>query len=227
MSGTLRSLIVASLVIVLASCGKNEQQTKSEKPTTSAETKSESISGDNTSITYQISGAINGTMTIMRDGKELKQIIDSEIMGMKSHNEIFIKGNTVYSITEVAGKKMAMKTSLSEYNGQKLTGETIADPREFQKLLEGKKVTGTETILGHTCEIYDLGTNVFLSVADKKSILRIKSPELLATATEISALPANSASVFELPAGVEFRMVSPQTTPSKEKLDSALKELKK
>ena len=215
------------LTALLSSCGDDEQkvQTQKSQPVkTSSESKE---SGDNTSITYALSGAINGTMTIKRNGSELKQLIDSEMMGMKSRNEIYIKGDLAYSITEVAGKKMAMKTSLKEYNNRKLTGETIADPKEFQRLLEGKKVTGNEKILGYDCEIFDLGNNVFLSVADKKHILRIKSPEFLAVATDLQKMPQDSGSEFELPAGVEFKMVAPQDAPRKSELDSALKELKK
>ncbi len=211
----------------LASCGNEEQKLQTQKPQTGSSTTESKEIGDNTSITYALSGAINGSMTIKKNGTELKQLIDSEMMGMKSQNTIFIKGDLAYSITEVAGKKMAMKTSLKEYNNRKMTGETIADPKEFKRLLEGKKVSGNEKLLGYDCEIYDLGNNVFLSVADKKHILRIKSPEFLAVATNIQAMPQNSASEFELPTDVDFKMVSPRDTPRKSELDSALKELKK
>ncbi|MBK6507854.1 MAG: hypothetical protein IPG02_19905 [Ignavibacteria bacterium] len=224
---TIRALLFVTIFAYIASCGKEEQKTQTDTQTPKQETTSTKELGDNVSTTYNITGAINGTMTIKRNGKELKQIIDSEMMGMKSLNVIYIKGNTAYSITEVAGKKMSMKTSMNEYNNRKLTGETIADPKDFERLLEGKSVKGSENILGYNCDIYDLGNNVFLSVANKKHILRIKSPEFLAVATDIQALPENSASEFELPQGVDFKMVSPQEAPRRTKLDSALKELKK
>jgi len=223
---TLRVLLFVTIFSHLVSCGKEEQKTQTDAKTPKQETTSTKEIGNNVSTTYNISGAINGTMTIKRNGKELKQIIDSEMMGMKSLNVIYIKGNTAYSITEVAGKKMAMKTSMDEYNSRKLTGETIADPKDFERLLEGKSVKGSENILGYNCDIYDLGNNVFLSVANKKHILRIKSPEFLAVATDIQAMPENSVSEFELPPGVDFKMVSPQQAPRSTKLDSALKELK-
>jgi hypothetical protein len=224
---TLRTILFIALLTLLISCGKEEQKTQTEKTTPAKETTGSKDLGNNVSTTYKISGAINGTMTIKRNGTELKQLIDSEMMGMKSRNEIFIKGDMVYSITELGEKRMAMKTSMKEYNSRKPTGETIADPKEFERLLEGKKVTGSENILGYNCDIYDLGNNVSLSIANKKHILRIKSPEFLAVATEIQAMPENSASEFELPSGVDFKMVSPQEAPRKTKLDSALKDLKK
>ncbi len=218
------------LMIVLAfisSCGNEEQKMQTQKPQSGNATNESKEIGDNTSITYALSGAINGTMTIKRNGTELKQLIDSEMMGMKSRNEIYIKGDIAYSVTEVAGKKMAMKTSLKEYNNRKMTGETIADPKEFQRLLEGKKIAGNEKILGYDCEVYDLGNNVFLSVAGKKHILRIKSPDFLAVATNMQAMPQNSAAEFELPTDVVFKMVAPQEAPGKSKLDSVIKEMKK
>jgi hypothetical protein len=223
---TLRALLLVTIFAYLVSCGKDEQKTQTDAKTSKQETTSPKELGNNVSTTYNISGAINGTMTIKRNGSELKQLIDSEMMGMKSLNTIYVKGNMAYSITEVAGKKMAMKTSLNEFNSRKITGETIADPREFERLLEGKKVKGSENILGYNCDIYDLGNNVSLSVANKKHILRIKSPEFLAVATDIQAMPENSASEFELPSGIDFKLISPQEAPKNTKLDSALKELK-
>lgn len=223
------ALIAAGMVVfALQACGnKKEQQVQETAGTNKSSPKQDAANDESTSITYQLTGAINGSMNIKRDGKELKQVIDSEMMGMKSRNEIYVKGPTVYSITEINGKRMAMKTSLSEYNGRKLTGETIADSKEFQKLIEGKSVTGTETIVGKTCEIIDLGNNVSLSVADKKHILKIKSPEFLAVATEFQSLPGSSSSEFELPAGVDFKSVSPRAPNAKENLDSVVKDLKK
>lgn len=215
------------VVAFLSSCGNDKQEVQTQRPQTGSSTSESKEIGDNTSITYALSGAINGSMTIKRNGTELKQLIDSEMMGMKSQNTIFIKGDLAYSITEVAGKKMAMKTSLKEYNNRKMTGETIADPKEFKRLLEGKKISGNEKLLGYECEIYDLGNNVFLSVADKKHILKIKSPEFLAVATNIQAMPQNSASEFELPTDVVFKMVNPRDAPGEAKLDSLMKELKK
>ncbi len=53
--------------------------------------------------------------------------------------------------------------------------------------------------------------------------MKIKSPELLAVATEISPLPDNSDAIFELPAGMEFKLFNPKANQPKESLDSAVK----
>lgn len=234
-----RALPIAVVCVVLVcACGngsndksgKNEQKKdpqKTENTGTEQSTESNTISGDNSVISYKLTGALNGKMTIYRNGKELKQIIESEIMGMQNRNEIFVKENTVYSITELGGKKMATKTAIDNYNNSKPTGETIADTREFERLLNARKVTGNEQILGYDCEIYEVSDNTFLSVANKQLILKIKSPQLIAEATEVSLLPSGDGSIFELPAGVNFRTVKPNEAPSKEKLDSMMKELKK
>ncbi|MBX7044184.1 MAG: hypothetical protein K1X85_14915 [Ignavibacteria bacterium] len=218
--------ITGAFVLLFSSCDKKEETAQTQKQNSGVSENSQpktSASGDRSSITYQLTGVTNGTMTIYRNGNELKQVIESDMMGLKSKNEVYVKGGFVYLITEINGKKLPMKTSLDEYNSRKLTGETIANAAEFEKMLAGKKVTGNESILGRDCEIYEMGNNVFLSIADKKHIMKIKSPELLAVATEISPLPDNSDGIFELPAGMEFKLFNPKANQPKESLDSAVK----
>lgn len=225
----IKEVCAAAVLVFLISCGEKKEVNQTE--TATPKSKAEQVVtgkdlGDNTSITYSLSGALNGKMTINRNGKDLKQIVDSEVMGIQSKNITYIKENTVYSITEVAGKKLGIKTDLSKYNSMKQTGETIADPDEFRKFLEGKSVKGTEDILGYKCNIYDMGNNVSLSVADGKYLLRIKAPDFLAIATAIQPLDADNTSEFAVPADIEFKSVTPDND-LKDALESKKELLKK
>lgn len=177
-------------------------------------------------VDYDLVGKMNGNMRIYRKGNKLKQSINSEIMGMKNKNDIYIIDNFVFSVTEVANKKFGVRTNLQDFNMQKQTGETITDFRQFEKFLEEKKIIGSENILGHNGDIYDLGNGLSLTVYNKRYILRIKSPEFMATATKIESNPVFASNEFDLPANIEFKNVNPQSKKNGS-LDSILNQFKK
>ena len=221
------TLIIFALVF--ASCSKeskNESQsTKTETPKTENRAKEEVLSNDFT-VNYDLEGALKGKMEIMRSGEKLKQNINSEVLGIKSSNIIYIMDKNVYSIIEVNGKKLGTKTDLAGFNKSKQTAETINDFNEFEKYLDSKKISGTEFILGYKCDIYETSDKVSISVYNKRYILRIKTPEFMATATSINTSPAISGSEFILPPDVEFNKTDAGSIKG-EALDSLVNKLKK
>lgn len=175
-------------------------------------------------ISYSLQGKVNGEMKIIRQGNKFKQLIDSEIMGMKNKNEIYILNNVVYSLTEIGGKRFGNKTEITDYNRQKNTGETIVDFKQFQEFLSKKKIVGSENILGYDCDVYDLGNNMNLSVYKKGYILKIKTSEFLAAATDLNTSPTFGATEFQVPPDVDYKNIK---TPDKKQLDSLKKEFYK
>ncbi|MEO8447699.1 MAG: hypothetical protein ABI528_09405 [bacterium] len=215
-------ILFAASLIAFQSCSKDKPEiqntkTTTEQPPTNTKTTDSTVSNDtnnniagneNFIISYTMTGKMNGDMQILRSGNKFRQNISSEIMGMKNDNQIFILDNNVYSVTEIAGKTLGVKTSLNEFNKLKKTGETIIDFKEFEKFLNTKKITGSENIIGYNCDIYDFGGGVSLSVSNKKFVLKIKSPEFVATANNMNLNPTFASNEFELPKDVTFKNVN-------------------
>ncbi|MDZ4712758.1 MAG: hypothetical protein SGI89_10590 [bacterium] len=213
-------ILFAASLIAFHSCGKDKSEIQNNKTTTeqsppntsdstiSNSTNNNIAGNENFIISYTVAGKMNGVMQILRSGNKFRQNISSEIMGMKNDNQIFILDNNVYSVTEIGGKTLGVKTSLNDFNKLKKTGETIIDFKEFEKFLNTKKITGSENIIGYNCDIYDFGDGVSLSVNNKKFVLKIKSPEFIATANNINLNPSFASNEFELPKDVTFKSVN-------------------
>lgn len=230
-------LMLTLFVLTFYSCSKDETKTgieKNEKENV-AEEKKENTEGtssgdsdlsDDFIITFKLEGAMNGDMTMYRSGKKLKQIINTEIMGLPNKNHVYIIDNFVFTVTEIKGKKMGVKTNIQDYNKQKQSGETITDPKEFASYLADKKIVGSENILGRNCDIYDTGNGTQLSINNKMYVMRIKSPQFMATATEFKTNPDFSSNEFEIPSDVNFRSIN-SDGKGMEQIDSIMKEAKK
>ncbi|HQY51566.1 MAG TPA: hypothetical protein PK294_09665 [Ignavibacteria bacterium] len=233
-------LFLALSTLTLYSCGKDGDKSDSVSDKKSEETSEDSKDDDGKSsgdlemsddfvLTYQLQGALNGEMTMYRSGKKLKQEMNTDIMGMKSISQVYIIDNFVFTVTEVNGKKMGVKTNIKDYNKKKQTAETITDPKEFENYLADKKVTGSENILGKNCDIYDMGNGTEMSIHNKMYVMRIKSPEFMAVATKFDNSPSFSDDIFEIPEDVNFRSINTgeKNTPGMDQLDSIMKEVEK
>lgn len=226
------SVIPAFLILIgtipFQACNKqnkNETTNKTEIADTNNRNKEIQLS-DNFIISYDLVGKVNGKMQILRKGNLFKQIINSEVMGMQNKNNVYILGSSVYSVTEIAGKKFGIKTNLHDYNTQKQTGETIVDFKEFEKFLNSKKITGSENILGYDCEIYEISDGFYLTVKNKKYIMKIKTPEFTATATTMDTNPSFTLTEFEIPSDIDFKNAN-ASGYDKSAIDSLVNKMKK
>jgi len=223
-----KSVLFILAAFAIISCGKTEtpETKKNDKEVSGVEKHDDEKLTDDFIVEYNVVGALNGTMNIMRSGNKMKQIINSEMMGMKNLNTIYIVNGTVYTITDIGGKEFATKTGLADFNKQKETGETIVDFKEFEKFLDSKTIAGNENIIGYNCDIYDLGNNVSISVYKKRYILKIKSSQFMATASRIDAHPSFAAGEFDIPSNVQFGIATPKEL-NKKNLDSIVNKLSK
>lgn len=225
--------LILILILINLNCGNKEEQpvTKSdtkEKTETSSESKSsgESAQGNNFHITYKAEGIINGTMDIIKIGDKFKQEMEVDVKGIKSKSDVYVLGDAVYSVTDVAGMKHGFKADLSEYNKKKQIGENFSDFRDLENYLKGTTKKGSEEILGCNCEIYETGKGIFLSVCDNKYVLRIKGPEFTATAINLDKDPSVSSDRFEVPKDVDFSRKNPGAV-GKEKVKELMEKYKK
>lgn len=221
-------IIVPVLAVLLYSC---KTETKVDSPakteTPPVETKAETNStSNNFKISYNVEGKMNGTIMIYKKDNKLKQEINSELMGMKTSNKVYILEDYVYTISNIDDRNFGSKVSLKDFGSGNNAGNIISNFSEFEKYISGKKVKGTENILGYDCDIYDIGGGTELSVHNKKYILRIKNSLFIASATKLETDPAFADDEFILPPYVEYKNSSPSEI-SKDLLDSLTKKLKK
>jgi len=173
-------------------------------------------------VTYDLTGKMNGKITILRKDNKLKQEINSEFMGVQTSNQVYVLDDFVYSISDMNDKKFGTKTNLEDFSGGKNAGDIITNFREFEKFISTKKITGTENILGYKCDIYEIGNGTELSIYDKKYILKIKNPAFTAIATKLEADPVFPEDEFTVPSYTEFKNTNPSEI-SKDFLDSLTK----
>ena len=230
-------IISASIIISISlissllffSCGKEDKTEPTGNKTKAPETISspnDNAASNDFVIKYDLEGIMKGNMEIFRSGKKLKQNISSEIMGTQSNNIIYVLDGNVYSIIDIGGKKFGTKTDLESYNKLKQTGETITDFAEFEKFLSNKKISGTDIVLGKKCDIYNLSDGIDIFVFNKRYILKIKTPEFMATATSINTNPTFSGNEFVLPADIDFKKTDPKEYPDSS-MDSLVNKLRK
>ena len=216
--------------LIISSCGKEKISEQQKSISDSVKENDNKITIDTKSndfiIVYNLEGLLKGNMEIYRSGDKLKQKINSEIMGNKSTNVVYISDKTVYSVIDVSGKKFGTKTDLGNYNNLKQTGETITDFTEFEKFLDSKTISGTESVLGYKCDIYAVTDAIRLYVFNKKYILKIKTPEFIATATDLNTKPVFTTNEFEIPADINFNKTDTKGIDSKS-LDSIVNKFKK
>lgn len=230
-------ILLFAMTFFVISCNKDSKEPEGNLKTenTSEDNKSGSankesvkseLQGDNFEIDYSLVGVISGNMSILRSGNLLKQIVNTEVVGVQSSNTVYIIDGIVYSISQAAGKTIGQKTNLSEYKKGAQTGETIVDPKEFEKFLEGKSVIGTENILGYQCDIYKTGPEMSISVYDSKYVLRILIPQFQAVAVKLNLDATFASNEFTVPDNIDFNTDYSKKT-SKEEIEKMLKNLKK
>lgn len=201
-------LVLMISCLMITSCGKeNNDKTENDKNKSESQSTAEVQklkNADKFTVHYDVKGMMNGKMDIMRDGNKLKQVINTNVMGLNTINTIYILDNVAYSVTDAAGQKFATKSDIKEYNLKKNSGETIVDFKEFEDFLSKKTVTGKENVLGYECDVYDVGGGLSMSVYDKKYVLKINNPQFMATATGIDVQPNFAANEFTLPPDIDF-----------------------
>lgn len=124
-------------------------------------------------VEFEITGAENrtGTVTAVYSGKKCRSTSNFSIEGKKMGSTAYFDGgNTVYTVTDVAGMKMGMKFDKSKFSDSK----DNMDVNSFRDYLDKMDKIGEEEILGYKCEIYKFkDKDVTVSLYDKTVPLRM------------------------------------------------------
>lgn len=214
----LKILVLCVLVTLLfSSCGKKDETgstgSKEKEKTSSTETKKDDVKSSdvdyNTPFHIKYENKVKDRVVVMdiyRKGDKAKS--ETDMTGAKAGKiTSYILGKTVYTITEVAGKKFAMKTEMKNTGGE----ENVEDiMKNFKDVLKDMEKTGSENIIGYKCDIYKNkdGVEYYLY----KDMIPLKIVTKQGSSMEAKELELNvklDDSFFEIPKDVEFKETKP------------------
>jgi len=210
-------IFVLSFPIVLGSCGKKDTAGDTEKKTETAETKDKGTDkkdaeiGDNTPmhIQYKVTTAKKeseglSAIDIYRKGKMVK----SEVTTNKGKESVkamgYMSDKTVYSITDIGGKKIGFKIDLKDFgkDGNDKNYENMLI--DFKDKLKDYSKEGTEDILGYKCDIYKDKKGVKYWIYKDAAPLKVVSETSTMEATKFEPGIKLDDSFFTPPSDVDY-----------------------
>lgn len=208
-------VLIFSLSLSACKPAENTEDTSTNDQTSSSSSKEIKRYGlENGSITYELSGSQSGTKTItwkdwgMTERTENNSSISAAGINIPNTDVSIMMGEYMYNYTPGTNKGTKIKNSLFE---QIMESSKSGDLEEIgMDLLEGMggKKTGSDTIAGKNCDVYEianLGSSTCiwkaLNLKNESNIAGISITEL---ATTIST-DAPDESLFELPENIEFK----------------------
>lgn len=230
-TNTLSLLLVLVFALFLTQgCGKKDGSTTGDNK----DSKTDSKKDDNFSpdkpfmVEFQMSGATNGTVNAVYSGKKCRSQSSIEMAGMKtSATAYFNGGDTVYMVSELAGKKTGMKFSKSDMSKKK----DDVDITSFKDKLKEMDKIGSEEILGKKCDIYRAKDSSYsISVYNETVPLKFSTGhgKMMMVATKYETDVKVSDDMFNPPADVKFTDSSNMMKDMKDMKDSKnMDEMKK
>jgi hypothetical protein len=222
MKKTLLFSLVISFSLLISACNNQGSTTESNTDTDETNSTSSSSSENNDlkryavkagSVTYTLSGSQTGTKTITwKDwGMTEKTINNTSIsaggISIPNKDINYMIGDFMYNYTPGESSGTKIKNTILEQISQNTNKELEEIGLDLLKAMGAKK-TGTDSIAGETCDVYEiknLGTTTCvwkaINLKNESSIAGITISEI---ANSISTdTPADS--TFELPSNVTFK----------------------
>lgn len=201
-------LIVMLSALFFFSCGKKNENVKTEdKSTTEKSTSTDEISPSSSfMVTFDITGKVTGKTKNYYDNKKMRVDNEMSMGGQKMSSQVISDGEWVYIISEYGGKKMGMKMNVKYYTeDQQKKGEF--DISSFRDKLKTYQKTGTEEILGKQCDIYKVNDKTTISVYKDMIPLKVVATggDMTMVATSYEINPKVPDDFFTPPSGVEYK----------------------
>ena len=174
-------------------------------------------------VEYTLSGNTTGTKSIWWDDygdktyEEIKAVTEVKMFGMKNREEVHtvtvMVGNQFWSVNVIEGtgqKGVSETQNMAKSIAEDMTEEEAKQlEQQIMDALGGKKL-GTETFLGHSCEILSvMGAKIWIYkgvvLKSKAKIMGIESNEVATLFDEDVNVPSSR---FGPPAEVEYQDIS-------------------
>ncbi len=198
-------LLLCSFILV--SCGKKDDSTSktdSEKKEEKSDSKIENIT-ENTPVHYvmEATGEMKGTYEVWGKGKKAYVKMNYEVAGKNMKSEMWMTEDMMYTLTDVAGKKMGIKMDPKKWAEQNEKKKDF-NPMSFKEGCKDCEKIGEEEVIGKKCEIYKDKNGIKYSVYKERIPLKIVMEKITMQAKELDIDPKISDDMFNPPKDVEF-----------------------
>jgi hypothetical protein len=199
--------IILSLFVI--GCGKKESTSTDKKE----EQKTESKDGDLKdmitketpfSVSFDITGQMNGQMTAIYKGKKAKVDYTMEMGNQKMVSNMYMDGEYVYMVSDIAGMKTGMKMNAAKWKEKFGKDSKEIDITSFRDQLSKYEKVGTEEVLGKKCDIYKMSEGHTISVYKETIPLKMVMGKTTMIATKYDIDIKVSDDIFTPPSDIKY-----------------------
>lgn len=194
MKHILLGLFVILAVLVIQGC--EEEQKKVAKIIDNNSTDSSSAI-----ISYDVTGAGNGKITMSKKGSNVKLELEKNVNGQTNLETRFIDKDWIYFYFTTETVVQPVKSRIVKDHNYFNNFAVLSDAGEIvSKLMK----TGNEIVSGFTCDIYENNTGSKFSVYNNKYVLKASFEGITVSANNININAPVQIRDIEKPSNIEF-----------------------
>ncbi len=194
MKHILLGLFVILAVLVIQGC--EEEQKKVAKIIDNNSTDSSSAI-----ISYDVTGAGNGKITMSKKGSNVKLELEKNVNGQTNLETRFIDKDWIYFYFTTETAVQPVKSRIVKDHNYFNNFAVLSDAGEIvSKLMK----TGNEIVSGFTCDIYENNTGSKFSVYNNKYVLKASFEGITVSANNININAPVQIRDIEKPSNIEF-----------------------
>ena len=194
MKHILLGLFVILAILVIQGC--EEEQKKVAKIIDNNSTDSSSAI-----ISYDVTGAGNGKITMSKKGSNVKLELEKNVNGQTNLETRFIDKDWIYFYFTTETAVQPVKSRIVKDHNYFNNFAVLSDAGEIvSKLMK----TGNEIVSGFTCDIYENNTGSKFSVYNNKYVLKASFEGITVSANNININASVQIRDIEKPSNIEF-----------------------
>jgi hypothetical protein len=199
-------LILMLTSFVFTGCGKKDETTGEkvgDKKEESSDSKIEITEGTTIHYVMEATGEMKGEWEVWAKGKKAYVRMNYEAAGQKMNSEMWMNEDAMYTLTDVAGKKMGMKMDPKKWAEENKDKKDF-NPMSFKDGCKDCEKIGEEEVIGKQCVIYKDKHGIKYSVYQEKVPLKIVMEKVTMQAKSLETDVKISDDMFNPPKNVEF-----------------------
>lgn len=194
MKHILLGLFVILAVLVIQGCEEEQQKVAKIIDNNSTDSSSAIIS-------YDVTGAGNGKITMSKKGSNVKLELEKNVNGQTNLETRFIDKDWIYFYFTTETVVQPVKSRIVKDHNYFNNFAVLSDPGEIvSKLMK----TGNEIVSGFTCDIYENNTGSKFSVYNNKYVLKASFEGITVSANNININASVQIRDIEKPSNIEF-----------------------
>ena len=194
MKHILLGLFVILAVLVIQGCEEEQQKVAKIIDNNSTDSSSAIIS-------YDVTGAGNGKITMSKKGSNVKLELEKNVNGQTNLETRFIDKDWIYFYFTTETVVQPVKSRIVKDHNYFNNFAVLSDPGEIvSKLMK----TGNEIVSGFTCDIYENNTGSKFSVYNNKYVLKASFEGITVSANNININAPVQIRDIEKPSNIEF-----------------------